>query len=30
MDHSDDACMDSFTRSQSARMDAVWQTYRAG
>ena len=30
MDYSDDGCMDSFTPGQSARMDAVWQTYRAG
>jgi hypothetical protein len=30
MDYTDDACMNTFSGGQSARMDAQWATYRAG
>ena len=29
MDYSADSCMNAFTRGQAARMDAVWQVFRA-
>ena len=30
MDYTDDACMDTFTAGQDARMDAMFSTYRSG
>lgn len=30
MDYTDDACMNTFTTAQDARMDSMWNTYRAG
>ncbi len=30
MDYTDDACMNTFTTAQDARMDSMWTTYRAG
>ncbi len=30
MDYTDDACMDTFTAGQDARMDSMFSTYRNG